>query len=458
MAIAERPVLLGERALRAVAEKALRAATGDEVEALVLGRDLGLTRFANNEIHQNMRIASADLRLRVVREKRVATVWTNRLDDEGIARAAREASSLALVSPENPEWGGLPGPTTYPRVEAFADATAAATPERRARAAGAICDPSHERGFRAAGYVSTTVTETAVANSHGVWAYGPATVAEAQAVVMGDSGSGYAQRMHVDVGAVDAGAVSREAIAKAARAQGPRDFPAGEYEVVLEPYAVADIVEFLGEGLTGLAVEEGSSFVAGKLGEQVTGDAVTLVDDPLDPGCLPAAFDFEGARAERVTLVERGVARAVVYDSQTAARNDARNTGHAYYSSDAYPFPMHLRLEPGSASRQELIGGVRRGVLVTRFWYTRWVHPLRTIVTGMTRDGAFLIEHGEIAHPVRNFRFTQSYHEALAGTLGIERDLMVQRIDRFTYGFDVGFCHVPALRLGSFSFTGTTQY
>lgn len=458
MAVTQRAVVLGERALRSITEKALRAASGDEIEALVLARDLGLTRFANNEIHQNMRIASADLRVRVVRGKRVATVWTNRLDDEGVARAGREASELALVSPENPEWGGLPRPAPYERVDAFADETAAATPERRARAAGLVCEPAHERGLRAAGYVSTIVTEVAVANSHGVWAYHPGTVSEAQAVVMGDSGSGFASRLHADVRELDAEAVSREALEKAARAQSPRDLAPGEYEVVLEPYAVADIVEFLGEALTGLAVEEGSSFVAGRSGEKVTGEAITIVDDPLDPECLPWPFDFEGARAERVALIERGVARGVVYDSQTAARNKAKNTGHAYYSSDAYPFPMHARLEPGDASREELLAGVRRGVLVTRFWYTRWVHPLRTIITGMTRDGAFLIENGEIAHPIRNFRFTQSYHEALEGTLGIERDLALQRIDRFTYGFDVGYCRVPALRLGRFTFTGTTQY
>ena len=458
MAITERPALLGEATLRGVTAKALRAANGDEVEALVLTRDLALTRFANSEIHQNMRIISADVRLRVVRDRRVATVWTNDLDDEGVAKAARDASEKALVSPENPEWGGLPGAASYPRTDDFDDDTAAATPERRARMAGAICDPAYERRLRAAGYVSTSVTEVAVANTHGVWAYHPATIAEAQAVVLGEAGSGFGGRLSSRVGAVEAEEVSREAIDKAVRAQGPRELPLGQYEVVLEPYAVADLVEFIGEALTGLAVEEGSSFVAGKIGERVTGDRISFVDDPLDPACLPRAFDFEGARAERVTLIERGTARAVVYDSQTAARNKARNTGHAYYSSEAYPYPMHLRIEPGSASRAELIRGVRRGVLITRFWYTRWVHPLRTIVTGMTRDGVFAIENGEVAHPVRNFRFTQSYHEALGTTLAIEKDLMLQRIDRFTYGFDAGFCRVPALRLGTFTFTGTTQY
>ena len=454
----ERRAVLGERALRRVCERALAATSGDEAEALLLGRTLNLTRFANSEIHQNMAVASADLRVRVVRQRRVASVWTNRLDDEGIAAAARQASELALVSPENTEWGGLTEARPAPTLRAFAEATASATPVSRARAAGLICDPAHAAGLRAAGFVSTTVSELAVANSHGTWACQAGTVAEAQAVVLGDAGSGYGGRLHADFSAIDVEAVSREALERARRAQRPRELPAGTYEVVLEPYAVADIVEFLGEQLTGLAVEEGSSFVAGRLGEKVTGDAVTLVEDPLDPECLPRPFDFEGTPSERVLLIDRGVASGVVYDSQTAARNKARNTGHALYTSDANPFPMHLRLEPGRRSREELIRGVRRGLLVTRFHYTRWVHPLRTIVTGMTRDGTFLITDGEVAYPVRNLRFTQSYQGALAGVLDMERTLTLQRLDRFSYGFDAGYCRVPAVRLAAFEFTGTTQY
>lgn len=450
--------LFEERTLREIAHQALSAASGDEVEALVLARDLALTRFANNTIHQNMSITSGDLRVRVVTAKRVASVWTNRLDREGVAEAARHASELATLAPENTEWGGLPAPAAAARVDGVAEATASATPDQRARAAGLICDPAHGEGLRAAGYVSTTLGAVAVANSHGVWAHHAGTVAEAQAVVFGDAGSAYADRLHRDFAAIDAEAVSREAMGKARRAQGPRELQSGEHEVVLEPYAVADIVEFLGDQLTGLAIEEGRSFVGGKFGQRVTGEAVTFTEDPLDREGFPQPFDFEGVPTERMVLIERGVARNVVYDSQTAARNRARNTGHALYFSEAYPLPRHLRFEPGTKSRQELIAGVRRGVLVTRFWYTRWVHPLRTIVTGMTRDGTFAIENGEIAYPVRNFRFTQSYHEALSGVVAVENALKLQRLDLLSYGFNVGHHRVPALHLGSFNFTGTTQY
>jgi len=206
--------------------------------------------------------------------------------------------------------------------------------------------------------------------------------------------------------------------------------------------------------MTGQSVVEGRSFVGGKLGQKVTGD-VTFVDDPYDPASLPQPFDYEGQPAQKLTLIEQGIARAVVYDSQTAFRTGQASTGHAVPPNPFYSaLPLHLRIEPGTRTRDQLIREVERGVLITRFHYTRWVHQLRTIVTGMTRDGTFLIEKGEIAHPVKNFRFTQSYHEALGATLGIGKDLHLFAAGEFSFGAR----RVPALRLGAFTFTGATQY
>jgi predicted Zn-dependent protease len=444
----------GEGALREATERVLRAVRGDEADVLIIGRTEALTRFANNAIHQNMAVAQAAVRVRVAAGRRVASLWTNRLDPEGLAAAARDAGELARVAAENPHWAGLPAPGAAPASAAFAEATAQASPEARARAAGLVCGPAEAAGLRAAGYVATALNEVAVASTRGTWAYHAGTVADAQAVCLGAAGSGYADRVHADFARLDVAAVGQEAIQTARRAQAPRDLPAGAYEVVLQPYAVSDIVEFLGSALTGLAVEEGRSFVGGRLGELVTGAAVTLVEDAADPEGLPRPFDFEGVPSERLALIERGVARAVVYDSQTAARQGARNTGHALPFSVPAPLPMHLRLAPGTATLDALVAGVRRGVLVTRFWYTRWVHPLRTVVTGMTRDGTFWVENGEIAYPVRNLRFTQSYHEALAGTVAVGGSLKLERLD--LWDIDAGSTRVPALHLGAFTFTGAT--
>jgi len=439
-----------------VCERALHAAEGDEAEALVLGRTQALTRFANNAIHQNVAATSADLRVRVVRGRRVAAVTTNRLDADGIADAARRAGDLAGLAPENPEWPGLPAGGHPADLAGFVEATARVTPAARARAVARICGPARGAGLRSAGYVAATVQEVAVGSTRGTWAYHAGTLAEAQAVAMHEHGSAYADRVATDFDALDVDAVASEAVEAARRAAAPRDLAPGAYEVVLLPYAVADVVEFLGSQLTGLAVEEGHSFVGGRLGQRVTGEAVTLFEDPGDPAGLPRPFDFEGMPSARLALIEAGVARAVVFDSQTAARARAGNTGHALPSETAAPLPMHLRLEPGTArSAEALIAGVQRGVLVTRFWYTRWVHPLRTVVTGMTRDGTFWIENGEVAYPVRNLRFTQSYHEALAGVVAMTRALKLQRLD--LWDFDAGSIRVPAVHLGAFTFTGVTE-
>ena len=445
--------VFGEEALRDACARALHATEGDQAEALVVGRTQALTRFANNAIHQNVASTGADLRIRVVRGKRVAAVWTNRLDPEGLAEAARRAGELAGLAPENPEWPGLPAGGHGADVAGYVEATATTPPEVRARLAARICDPVRAAGLRAAGYVATAVSEVAVASTLGTWAYHAGSVAEVQVVAIGDGGSAYADRVAAASGSRAPRSAATEAITAARRAQAPRDVGPGTYEVVLLPYAVADVVEFLGSELTGLAVEEGHSFVAGRLGERVTGEAVTLTEDPCDRDGLPRGFDFEGVPTARLTLIESGLARAVVHDSQTAARARAANTGHALASETPHPLPMHLRLEPGSAASPEaLVRGVRRGILVTRFWYTRWVHPLRTVVTGMTRDGTFWIEDGEIAYPIKSLRFTQSYHEALTGVIAMTRTLKLQRLD--LWDFDAGSIRVPAVHLGAFEFTG----
>ena len=451
-------ILYGERELRAVAERALRATDGDQAEVVVIARNDALTRFANAAIHQNVVSREAGLRIRVVRGKRVAFVTTDRLDDEGVIKAARDASELAKLTPENPLFGGLPSDRGLkPAPSAFIERTAEATPLDRARAAKRICDAARAASLTCAGFVSTAVQELAVANTLGVWAYSPATTSEAQLAAIGGEGSAFAQRISLDFGSLDVAGCAREAVDKAKAAQHPRDLAPGVHEVVLEPYATRDLVSFLGSQLTGSAVEEGRSFVAGKLGQKVTGD-VTLIDDPFDASAMPRAFDLEGQPSERVTLIERGVAKSVVYDSGTAHRTGQRNTGHAMPPNPFQPAaPMHLRLEPGDRTRDQLIRDTKRGVLVTRFWYTRWVHQLRTIVTGMTRDGTFAIVDGEIAYPVKNFRFTQSYHEALGGTLGVGSDLALL-VSGEQFGLQLTSYRMPAVRLAAFAFTGATQY
>ncbi|HYH91521.1 MAG TPA: metallopeptidase TldD-related protein, partial [Candidatus Saccharimonadales bacterium] len=245
--------------------------------------------------------------------------------------------------------------------------------------------------------------------------------------------------------------IGRESADKARSTANAVALEAGDYPVVLEEYAVVDLLDMLGYlGFSALAVQEERSFV--EIGKRIGSDLVSIVDDGRDPAGLPMAFDYEGVAKRPVTLLEAGVCRGVVHDSQTAARDGVGSTGHGLPAPNPYgPFPLNMVMAAGEATRDELIGGLDRGLLVTRFHYTNPVHPKLAIVTGMTRDGTFLVEDGRIVAPVRNLRFTQSYLAAMAGTVAVARDRKTLK------GF-LGGVVVPALRLDSWTFTGTTEH
>ncbi|HSL34407.1 MAG TPA: metallopeptidase TldD-related protein [Candidatus Limnocylindrales bacterium] len=439
---------LAERAL-AYAE----AAGATEAEALVTADDARLTRFANSEIHQNVAESDAQLNLRFVVGRRVGVATSNRLDDEGLRRLAETAGAIARNSEELADWGGLPEPTPIVETPAgFAAVTAAATPELRADGVRAVIAAADAAGVVAYGSFSTAAEAIAVANSKGIRAAQRRTSAQLLTVAMGpDGGSGYAESAAVDVGAIDAAAIGRESAEKARSTADPVAVEPGDWPVVLEEYAVVDILSTLGYvGFGALAVQEERSFA--EPGKRIGSDLVTIVDDAGDVGTLPSAFDYEGVGKQRVPLVERGICREVVYDAQTAARAGRRSTGHGLPAPNPYgPFPLNMAMAAGEASREELIGGLDRGLLVTRFHYSNPVHPKLAIVTGMTRDGTFLVEGGRIVGPVRNLRFTQSYLDALAATSAVGRE-------RRTLRGDFGGVIVPAVRIDSWTFTGGTEH
>ncbi|GAC1364092.1 MAG: TldD/PmbA family protein [Ktedonobacteraceae bacterium] len=376
---------------------------------------------------------------------------TNRLDDESLRRVAEQALEIARIQPENPEFHSLPAPQFITAAPAYNEQTASFSPEERARRVGVIVQLAKERGLESAGAFTTNVHYAAVANSLGVFAYEPRTDAECHAVVMADErGSGYTQRVATDASVLNFETMAREAVEKAIRSRNPIDIELGEYPVVLDTYAVGDMLQNLVfMGLSALAVQEERSFMNGQFGKQLVSPLVTLYDDGHDPAGLPQAFDYEGVPKQRVVMIDRGVANAVVYDSFTSARDGKPNTGHALPAPNSEgPMPLHTMLAPGEASLEELIKGVDKGVYVTRFHYTNVLHPVKTLFTGMTRDGTFLIEHGELTRPVKNLRFTQSILALLhdVDALGRER---VQCTDYIT-------TVAPALRSARFNFTGIT--
>ncbi|MHB8460522.1 MAG: TldD/PmbA family protein, partial [Candidatus Limnocylindrales bacterium] len=405
----------------AVAERVVAlamAAGATEAEALVSADDAQLTRFANSEIHQNVAETSVGCNLRFVVGKRIGVASTGRLHDDGLLRLVERAGAIARHVEELEDWAGLPEPGG-PIVDlpaAFATGTAASSPEERAAGARAVIAAADAAGVTAYGSFATTTERLAVANSRDVRAAGERTWSQLITVSMGpDGGTGYAESAAVDATAIDAAALGREAAAKARATAAARPIEPGDYPVVLEEYAVVDLLDMLGYlGFSALAVQEERSFV--EIGKRIGSDLVTIWDDGADPAGLPMAFDYEGVAKRRVSLIDHGVCRGLVYDAQTAARAGVHSTGHGLPAPNPYgPFPLNMLMAPGTTPRDELIGGLDRGLLVTRFHYTNPVHPKLAIVTGMTRDGTFLVEGGRIVAPVRNLRFTQSYLEAIAG-------------------------------------------
>ena len=448
--------MLGQKRIQEIADGILARSIADQTEVVVLVTDGYLTRFANSTIHQNVAEANTEVRIRTVIGQRVGVATTNNLDAEALAGTLENALAITRLQPENPDFRSLPGPEPIPTVMAFSEATANCTPEQRARGAGNICRMAREAGAVASGALNTAVLEVAVANSLGISTYSAITYADINTVIMSDSSAGYASSLALDVHELDFEAIGREALDKCLRSRNPRTCDPGEYTVILEPHAAQDFLQMMAwTGFGAVAMQEGRSFMAGKIGQQIVDPRVSIWDDGLSSDTVPWPFDLEGVPKQRVELITNGVARGVVYDSYRAAKEEGKkSTGHALPTLNAFgPFPLNLFFSPGDATVQEMIASTKRGLYVTRFHYTRPVEPTKVVITGMTRDGTFLIENGEIAYPVKNLRFTQSYLEALnhVEMIGQETHLLMgvtyQARDR-----------VPALKLGKFTFTGVTEF
>jgi PmbA protein len=443
----------------------------DGAEATLIVDDQALTRFANNTIHQNVAQCGARLALRAMVDRGaeghgVGIAVTNRLDAEGRRRLVENAVAMArLQTPGVEAVSGsgvslLPGGGVVHPATTFYEATAEATAAQRADAVRTIVDAANSRGYLATGAFSTEQGELAIANTAGAEAYALLTLASLRTVVdanpSGEIGllTGYADAISRDVDEIDPVAVATRAVEKCALNHDPQPLPPGQYVTVLEEIAVADLLRFLGRlGLSAQAVQEGRSFAAGKMGQQVCGDNFTLWDDAADARGLALPFDWEAVPAQRLSLIMDGVLEGLAYDTETAAKEGRESTGHAvpriHGFGATWPAPTHLFVAPGEVARDELIAGVERGVLVTRFHYTHCPEPQRLVATGTTRDGTFLIEDGRIVGALKNARFTQSVLETFSN---IEALSKTPELHRDWWGSAAHY--VPAMRVRDFAFTG----
>jgi predicted Zn-dependent protease len=428
----------------------LLVGTDAEAEITVTSGSESLTRFATSFIHQNVTDASRTLHLRVAQDGRVAEATANQADDDALARLVRSTLDAARLQPVDPGWPGLAPPAEVPPVDHWDDPTAGAEPRDRAERVAAFVRAAD--GLEAAGFCSTEGVEVAFANSAGQRATGRSTTTMLDGIARTGSSDGAARAASALLADLDGAAIGEEATRLARDAADATDLEPGTYEVVLTPACVANVLAFLSiYGFNGRAVDEGRSFA--RLGESQFDSAISLADDAMHPMAVGIGFDAEGTPKRRHELVAAGVTSGLVHDRRTAKALGAASTGNAVAGAGPIgALPANLALDPGPESPDALIGAVERGLLVTDFWYTRILDPRTMVVTGLTRNGVWLVEDGRIVRPVTNLRFTQSYLDALApgAVRGVGSDSTL--VGGAVFG--LGAYVVPSLHLAAWSFTG----
>ena len=441
---------------RRAAEAVLEFDGADDVEVVVLGSRTGLTRYARSEIIQNTVRSEVRAYVRVVTGTQVATTVTTQLDSDHMRRAAASALEAAKAARPDSEWPGLPTPDQVGSAEGlfrFDDATATAPPSMRAEKVAGILAAAEVTN--AAGVFETSAHSFSVLSSAGMDCFDAHTRCVTTCLVDTGSATGWGEASSYEAGRVDAEAAARKALAKATHSSSAIDAGAGRYTVVLEPPAVATLIEFLSYcGMGAKQVIEGESFLTGKQGTEVASPAITVADDVWHEGSVGIGFDFEGVPKQRVAVIDGGVATGPVTDWRTSRKLAVAPTGHGSGSSEFGPYASHLVLEAGEEPFDDLTAGVDDGFLVTRFHYVNILDRPSTLLTGMTRDGTFRIRGGEPAEPVHNFRFAQSVLDALASVTGVGREVSAFAPDYGSFGCTVA----PALRIEDFNFASTTSH
>lgn len=427
---------------------------GDRAEAQVAvdGTEHALTRFANSFIHQNVAERGLEVMLKVAVSDRVASATTSRSDDAGLTALVEETIHAARLRPTDKDWPGLAEPAELVAPARFDNATATAAPDVRATEVEAFINAGG--GLLGAGYFDTQGGPTAFANSAGQRLIASHSRATMDGIHQTGTSAGSAHATGADASVIDGGVLGAVAAGKARDSVETVDVEPGGYEVILSPECVSTIMFFLAAyGWNGKAHQEGQSFA--ELGVQQFDPAVTIEDDFADGLAVGLPFDTDGTPKRRVAMVRAGVSESLAHDRRTAKRVGTESTGHAIPGGDAFgAFPTNLHFRAGEDSVSNMVTSVKRGLFVTTFNYCRILDPRTQVVTGLTRNGTFRIENGEIAGAVSNLRFTQSFVEALSPgrVLGVGTDARMADSEA-----GPGMTSAPSVHLAEWNFTGGAQ-
>ena len=438
--------------LERLVTRAIKFSEADETEVDVSSTTDALTRFANNTIHQNVAEQNLSISIRTVLDGRTALATTNKTDDESLRRTVATAVRLAHNQPQNPDLLPMLRSQKYQKVARHFAATAEATPQDRARSVTRVCKMADKTKQTAAGIFATASTQSILANSRGLFARYEQTRAEFSVTILEDDSSGWAKANSPDIRKIDPDALAESASHKAATSRKPRELEPGHYTVILEPPAVLDLVGFLFYDFAGTAIRDKRSCFTGRIGKKILGDNVTLWDDVYHPLQTGTPYDGEGVPRQKVLLVDRGVPKNLVYSRASAKKMKAKPTGHGFSLPNDYgEAPMNLVFAGGNKSVDEMVRSTERGALVTRLWYIREVDPYEKVLTGMTRDGTFLVENGKVAAGIRNFRFNQSILEMLSNVEMLGPAVRASGEESFDMV-------VPSMKVRNFHFSEVTKF
>jgi PmbA protein len=449
--------------------------SADETEVLFSGSDFALTRFANNTIHQNVADENHSVSVRTVFGGRTARASTNKFDDDSLRRVVESSEALAKVQhpdpdllsmPDSQEAAGSPskGVQSTQVPSRHFEQTAAITPQLRAAGVKKIVEVARKHKLTTAGIFSSSESVEGIFNSRGLTDWHTQTLAEVSITMLGADSSGWQKANSPDLAKLDPLALADIAAKKALDSAHPAEVPAGKYAVILEPAAVLDIVGFMFWDYSGTAILDERSFLSGRIGSQLFGENITIWDDVTHPLQTGSPFDGEGMRRLTLPLVENGVVKRVVYARGTAARmkksefkdkvGPVEATGHGFaLPNEIGEMPLNIvfAAPQNLQTLDQMIASTERGVLVTRLWYIREVDPYEKIVTGMTRDGTFLVENGKVQRGLRNFRFNQSLIHMLSGVEAMSVPVRSSGEESFDMV-------VPAMKVRDFNFTEVTKF
>lgn len=436
----------------ALGEKILRLSDADETEVDIDLTTDALTRFANNTIHQNVAEQILNISVRAVVDGRTARASTNKTDLESLRNVVAAATQLARNQPRNPDLLPMLNAQKYAKVARFSPATAGATPQIRAREVVKVCRLAEKANQTAAGIFSNGHSESVLLNSKGLRARYEQTRSEFSVTMLEDDSSGWAKATASDIRDINPLALAESASRKAIGSRDPKEIPPGHYTAILEPAAVLDLVGFLFYDFAATAVRDKLSCFTGRLGKKIFSDSITLWDDVYHPQQLGAPFDGEGVPRQKILLIDRGVPKSLVYSRASAKKMKAKATGHGFALPNEHgEAPMNLVWGGGDKSIDDMVASTERGILVTRLWYIRDVDPYKKILTGMTRDGTFLVENGRVSSGVRNFRFNQSVIDMLANVEMLGPAVRSSGEESFDMV-------VPAMKVKDFHFSEVTKF